>query len=750
MITSITIKNIATYDQTGATISDLAKLNYFFGNNGCGKSTIAKYLQSLSDGNTNQSYASCSSEGYDSNEEEIIVFNQDFIENNFKKNDTFKGVFSLNQTNAQIDEQIKKNEKLISEKTAEQKNIENENSKLKTELDKSNEDLAELCFEKRNNFKSFSKIKLDCSGNKKNNLYRIKEILTTLKEPKPSFEEMENLYKKLYEEDLQEIDVAINIDLFNLILECQNKFNPLLEEIIVGKSEVHLAEMIDKYNLRNWVLQGKSYLEKTGKICPFCQQQISDEFISQLNDIFDESYRQKIEEIKKYRDFYEANFSNLLNNLQSVSKKHNPQNTVSNLLIHLRNIFDKNTKIIDEKIKSPNEKKCIELIEGKTIEMASEINNGIEQVNELVSSSTKHKEQLISEIWNYIAFDCKEDIGKHELADKQKEDRIEKNLSDIKNLKDNILNLKQDNEGLRTKTVNTKDAVDRINQILKNSGFMGFEIVEENKTNNISQYYLSRTNSVHRENVFNSLSEGERNFISFLYFYQLCLGTTDISANSSKKKIVVIDDPVSSMDSQVLFIVSTLLHKLIKHGVNNKEFDNTMISQVFILTHNLYFYKEISLKFRPVCGSKNHYRVYKNGLNVSFVESNGSNYNAIDDYSLMWKSLKEIRNKMKDNDKSQNILLANLFRRILESYVNFVGLGRDAWATISDDSIGSTEYDLKSAFISMINDGSHKVSPFDQLYFQKIHNAEPSKLFSVFESIFEGINAKDHYDKMMQ
>ena len=96
-----------------------------------------------------------------------------------------------------------------------------------------------------------------------------------------------------------------------------------------------------------------------------------------------------------------------------------------------------------------------------------------------------------------------------------------------------------------------------------------------------------------------------------------------------------------------------------------------------------------------------------------------------------------------------SLLLANLFRRILESYANFIGFGTDAWATVLvDDNKDTIEHYLKTAFISMINDESHKVSPFDNFYFQKIHNANPSKLFDVFESIFNTIG-KEHYDRMM-
>lgn len=66
---------------------------------------------------------------------------------------------------------------------------------------------------------------------------------------------------------------------------------------------------------------------------------------------------------------------------------------------------------------------------------------------------------------------------------------------------------------------------------------------------------MKNTYEVIRENgeVAENLSEGERNFIAFLYFYHLVRGSR--SSDEVKDKIVVIDDPVSSMDSTALFLV---------------------------------------------------------------------------------------------------------------------------------------------------------------------------------------------------
>lgn len=52
----------------------------------------------------------------------------------------------------------------------------------------------------------------------------------------------------------------------------------------------------------------------------------------------------------------------------------------------------------------------------------------------------------------------------------------------------------------------------------------------------------------------------------------------------------MIDDPISSLDSSVLFMVSSLVRQLMFDIKNN----STDIKQLFVLTHNIYFHKEIT------------------------------------------------------------------------------------------------------------------------------------------------------------
>lgn len=85
--------------------------------------------------------------------------------------------------------------------------------------------------------------------------------------------------------------------------------------------------------------------------------------------------------------------------------------------------------------------------------------------------------------------------------------------------------------------------------------------------------------------------------IAFLYFYHLVRGS--FSDKEVKDKIVVIDDPVSSMDSSALLIVSALVREMVEICLNNTDYLNqkiegNFIKQIFILTHNVYFHNEIT------------------------------------------------------------------------------------------------------------------------------------------------------------
>lgn len=87
----------ATYKGTGAAIAP-TYINYFFGNNGTGKTTIAKAIKTGS----GVIYAP----GKAAVDYLPLVYDQDFIDANMRNYHNLPGVFTMNEANVKIQEQI--------------------------------------------------------------------------------------------------------------------------------------------------------------------------------------------------------------------------------------------------------------------------------------------------------------------------------------------------------------------------------------------------------------------------------------------------------------------------------------------------------------------------------------------------------------------------------------------------------------------------------------------------------------------
>jgi wobble nucleotide-excising tRNase len=753
MIETILLKNIASYDpEVGIEISDLKKVNFFFGANGSGKSTIAKYLYNLSQNSVNRisDFNDCGITGYDSTNHQILVYDENFIDVNFNQNSALKGVFSLNVTNDIIDKQISDKQSIIqrlqNQKLTKQSlipRVEQNKQQKKTKL-------LDFCWSKRNTFSTLSKLNLDYSGSKPNHLRKLKQVKDTLPTTLPTIAELTASYNDFYEKELSEIQVIINSTFYKELRYLETELQPLLSGIIIGNEDVNIDSLIKALNSRSWVESGVELLNQVDTTCPFCQKEtIDDNLRIQFNQYFDETSKQQIQQIENLSTQYRDKTNSILENILAIQNVFNPSNLVSNLYMQLQELFTSNLGAIALKIQNSNERK--EIVSINTLKQTlSVIIKSIKANNQALLELDQNKRGLISKVWMFISEKCKTKIEEFEIRESKYQSISLLANQMITGYDEDIVNTKQEIETLRGLTVTTQDAVDNINLILNNSGFESFEIKEKELVNNISQYYLKRPNSSSDDPIFKTLSEGEKSFISFLYFYQLCLGTDDIANNSTKKKIIVIDDPVSSLDSQALFVISSLIHQLIlRKGSDNRPnkmtFKNENIEQVYIMTHNLYFYKEVSFDRRPMCTDYWHYKISKIN-NKSSISGQYKKF-ITDDYAMLWETIKELKANL-PQDSNLNILIANSMRRIIESYVHFIGIGNDAWSSILNDDRQSPEYYLKYAFVASINDESHKVTALDGVYYQKISTEQPQLLFDVFKEIFSNIGGK-HYEMMM-
>ena len=234
--------------------------------------------------------------------------------------------------------------------------------------------------------------------------------------------------------------------------------------------------------------------------------------------------------------------------------------------------------------------------------------------------------------------------------------------------------------------------------------------------------------------AFKSLSEGERNFVTFLYFMHSLKGNTDDSGHNNNK-VVVVDDPVSSLDNDILFIVSSLLRDLFTDIYAEKG----TIKQLFVLSHNIYFFKEVTY-YKGIEKDKTAYGMIVKSNNVTKITEYDSNPIS-STYEMLWK---EIKRANACPNEANTITLANVMRRIIEYYFCFLG-GKELSKFHKDFPDG--ERQIFKSLISWAHAGSH--SAFDDYSATpKIYTSET--YLKVFKDLFIKTNHESHYDMMME
>lgn len=756
MITNISMKNVASYDSTGVSIDTSKKINFFFGYNGSGKSTIARFLHdiALPVEKQNADFVDCSQTGYNDATECILVYNEEFRKDNFITKDEQKGIFSLNKTNSVIDGLINEANLKVSDFQQCLAGSKNRETDLKTKQDRKLKELEEYVFGKRTQFSSCRNAIIPYGGSKKSFLTHIRTFLSHT-EPSKQLPDLLQEYNRVYANGLRNIPYNIDTDAINSMITQEIAISALLDEVIVGNKDVDIAVLIDSLQMASWVEQGLSYMEQSGEVCPFCQRPFEDKdaLKRKFEQFFDKTYKAKLDDLHSKAEVYYRGFESLIRVMNEVVKLFNPHNKVSSLISELQTLKDAFVKTINDKKSKPNERKSITSLSA-FLDRLVEIKELITANNTDFTNLSNLQNAWLRDVQIYIAEDSRHSIERYDCWKEKSDVVLSQNAFTQTSLQEQINFQLGKIDEYRKHTVNTADAVNNIKKILKNVGFDSFEIQEKMIAGATAQtYYLKRKGSS-ATNVYKSLSEGEKTFISFLYFYQLCLGTDDLTS-SSKKKIIVIDDPVSSLDSKIMFVITTLIHQLARYkGDSNRldrqEFLNPNIEQIFIFTHNFYFYKEVSFDRRPINKSWYHHIIEKIN-STSSVSYSGHDCRIKNDYSMMWENLKSAKAAL-GVDKSQNVMLANTMRRVIDTYLDFVGMKNKGttitWTALESFTEGSPEYIVESAFISFINDDSHGIAALDDVYYDSIVKQEPAVIFSAFKALFKDIGAA-HYEYMM-
>jgi len=730
MIQSISIKKTATYDEIGTELNDLKKINFIYGANGSGKTTLSNFISNSLD----ERYLDCSIRWKHDQQLNTLVYNKEFRDKNFGKG-SIDGVFTLGQATQEdiiaIENKQDELEKIQIDGTQKKDTLE----KQKEALNKEKDDFKDECWKKvykkheydfKEAFKGFMQKESFKEKLLEFNANGI-ELLT--------FDELREKSKTIFGKAPEHTLLIKNI---NFTQVNAVEIDSIWSNKIIGKTDVDIAKIIQKFNLNDWVNQGKSYIQDDD-ICPFCQEKtITDDFRKQLEEYFDESFVLFTKKIKAQSDKYILWSQNLINELTEIenNQKGNSETKLdvekfSAYLKTLATQFISNREKLSNKIKEPS--RSIELISTQEqLENIEDIikkaNIEIKKHNQIVENYQTERDDLIRSVWRYIVADYKSEIeayrskvgGLEKGIDRLSKEHLEKQKqwtdlnNEIKDLTKNVTSI--------------QPTVDEINNILKFYGFLNFEIVPSTIDSN--QYQIKREDGRLAEST---LSEGEITFLTFLYFLQLTKGATN-KDEISQERILVIDDPISSLDSNILFVVSTLI-KVIIEDIKN---DRGNIKQLILLTHNVYFHKEVSFTDGRNNGDKNtFYWILRKKNKISTFYPYEIKNPIKTSYELLWQELRE-------KDENSCVVIQNIMRRIIENYFKILG-------NYKDDSLiqkfeTQEEKIICKSLISWINDGSHGIS--DNL-FVELQDDSTDKYLKVFENIFIYTNHEGHYNMMM-
>jgi wobble nucleotide-excising tRNase len=730
MIEIIGIANEATFGAAPEVMSGLSQFNYVFGANGTGKTTLARVIAKCA------AYPQCSLTWKNGTQLETIVYNRDFVTTNFHECDELPGIFTLGEKDAETIRKIGDSQRERDELTRKLEELtrtlqgHDGNGGKKAELTVLEDGFRDSCWAQKQ--KHDTKLKGAFEGYR-NSQERFKDKVlqesASNTASRCGLTDLETRATTVFGEvptpatDIPLIDSAA-------LVECEK--NPILAKRVVGKADIDIAALVLKLGNSDWVKTGRAFYSSADRICPFCQQETPESLETSLNEYFDKTFEEDSTAIDNVETNYKTESSRIQTRLNQLLASAHPFLDASRLQDE-KDLLDAkvllNLQHIGRKKKELSQSVILDSIANVLDAIKATIDNTNAKVvahNITVSNLEGEKKTLTSQVWRFLLdVELKANLETFKSKKANVNAAIQSLQQKINDQEHLIAAKKAEIAVLEKETTSIQPTIDGINRLLKSFGFPGFELT---KADNQRCYKLIRPDGTDAKDT---LSEGERTFVTFLYFYYLLKGSTSESGTVTNR-VVVFDDPVSSLDSDILFIVGSLIKGLFEEVRSGQG----QIKQVFVLTHNVYFHKEVTFnsnRKQEAMVEETFWTIRKADHKSTFQKHATNPIKT--SYELLWA---EVRSQSRTNLTIQNTL-----RRILENYFRILGgVNPDA---ICDKFDGKDRLICKALF-SWVNDGSH--SAHDDLYVS-IEEAAVDNYLRVFREIFNRTEQLPHYKMMM-
>lgn len=731
VIESIELNDCTPYQK--AEMSGCKKINFIFGANGSGKSTISSFLSGADVPRFAKSLIHWSSERH----EHVEVYDAKFRRANLQQE--IQGVFTIG-SDAIEDKQKLKN--LNEELDKQNKNLEKYSNEIKQKEEE--KESIELRFRDDAWQQILKKNETDFStafdGLRGSKIKFLDELKKRIENPLGKVFDRQALLQRaqaVFAPHPEKL-TYFSVDFGNYVqVFCSIQNDKIWGMVVSGSADVDIASLIKELGNSSWVSQGLQYIKQDSQRCPFCQQEtITEDFRYKLELFFDANYQHKINQMKALCDRYKDNATKLIGALETTIKNNASSAQIGKLdekyYLSKKDLLNKtlehNIQLIETKIEEPEKRIVLadvttELQELK--DLLAGANALIAKHNRLIDAREAEATALRNDIW-VTCIHAEEVLVKNYKKDVENVDKALSNLRQKKETaQSEIAELEATIEKTEKGITSVKPSITKINELLKTYGFTNFSL--QPAANNENCYCIKRDDGT---SASNTLSEGEATFLTFLYFMQRIEGSTERNP-VPVKKVVVIDDPISSLDNTILYVVSAIVKDLAEK-VKKGEGD---VVQLFVLTHNVLFHKEVSLDWGNKNGKEVNYWIVRKNNGISSITSYQQNPIS-SSYALLWDELR--------NEKSSMASVRNSMRRIIENY--FKVIGKIPYDQIINNFSTVEEKLIVKSLFSWMNEGSHGI-PDD--FFDDSYNDSRERYKEIFRRIFFESGHIAHYNMMM-
>lgn len=527
-----------------------------------------------------------------------------------------------------------------------------------------------------------------------------------------------------------------------------------VKEIIERKISIAnpIKELVDNNLLENWVRDGRTQHEYKRQTCGFCGSLLSPDLYKKLDEHFNkesEKLRSNLEtlissiddEIKKIPTFLDIDnssfYSTYRKKLDDIKEnfRTNALQYVNNLKFD-RKILEKRLSDIFKPIEFVQKQDVSSNIEAVLLKLQETIDLSNEFTKSLSSNKLKAKESLrLNEVYLFLQnIKYQDELKKITRLKVIESDCSEKNIDAERNVKKTEDEIKVLKSELKDET----KGADQVNEYLND--FFGHTEISLSSVESLDGF---RFEVIRHGIKAHHLSEGECRLVAFCYFIAKL---QDIDTKG-KKPIIYIDDPVSSLDSNHIFFVFSL--------INSEIIDSASFSQLFISTHNLDFLKYLKRLLPKDRDGNNLERKYfiiernKQESNIRLMPNHLKNY--VTEFNYLFHQLFKCANApdiVTSDEHDCYYNYANNARKFLEVFLYFKypnGKDKTKLARFFDGDVRS-----KILIERITNEYSHltgvlerSITPVEipemktsaQFILNKIKEKDPDQYSALLESI---------------